>query len=204
VNKAMLRRLDKLTVAEPLDDDSYKRSKWGSWIDEDKDGQNTRAEVLIREHRPHPDHPLTFRTDSDRIVHSGRWLGPYSGDFLYLASDLDVDHLVPLKEAHRSGGHAWTRDMRKRYANGFGKLRWKRGHLKAVDDGLNRQKGAKTPDLWKPPRLRYHFFYARNWIETKRYWNLTVTEAERDALKEMLFVNPRLYDNDNNLIENAG
>lgn len=42
---------------------------------------------------------------SCRVV-SGLWHDAYTGETVRDPGELDVDHLVPLAEAHRSGGHA--------------------------------------------------------------------------------------------------
>ena len=81
---------------------AYDRSAWRHWIDADRDCQNTRHEVLIEESLT----PVTFKTDKGCRVVSGNWLGAYSGEVFTDASKLDIDHLVPLKEAHESGSHA--------------------------------------------------------------------------------------------------
>ena len=71
------------------------------------------GEVLIEESLT----PVTFKTDKGCRVVSGNWLGAYSGDVFTDASLLDIDHLVPLKEAHESGGFDWDADRRRDYAN---------------------------------------------------------------------------------------
>jgi hypothetical protein len=54
-----------------------------------------------------------------------------------------------------------------------------------VDDGLNQYKGGKGLEAWKPPRKAYWCVYAKRWIGIKHYWDLSVTDAERLALKQM-------------------
>ena len=56
----------------------------------------------------------------------------------------------------------------------------------AVEDNANQEKGDKGPEAWKPPRKAYHCVYARKWINIKHYWTLSVTSAEKSALKQML------------------
>jgi len=82
--------------------DAYDRKAWKHWVDVDKDCQNTRHEVLLEESLA----PVTFKTSKNCRVVSGNWLGAYSGKVFTDASQLDIDHLVPLKEAHESGGYA--------------------------------------------------------------------------------------------------
>ena len=91
----------------------YDRNDYRHWVDEDKDCQNTRHEVLIAESST----PVGFKTSKGYRVVSGSCLGAYSGDVFTDASLLDIDHLVPLKEAHESGGFDWDADRRRDYAN---------------------------------------------------------------------------------------
>ena len=74
------------------------------------------------------------------------------------ASKLDIDPLVPLKEAHESGGHAWDPDKRRDYANDLSDP----NTLIALDRGLNRQKWAGTTD-WLPTKQAYEAKYKRAW-----------------------------------------
>ena len=90
---------------------------------------------------------------------SGNWLGAYSGDVFTDASKLDIDYLVPLKEAHESGGFAWGAARRREYANDLSDP----NTLIAVDRGLKRQKGAKDPAEWLPPNLEYQLAYTHVW-----------------------------------------
>ena len=157
---------------------AYDRKLWKHWIDEDKDCQNTRHEVLIEESLT----PVTFKTDKGCRVVSGSWLGAYSGEIFTDASLLDIDHLVPLKEAHESGGFDWDADRRRDYANDLSDP----NTLIAVDRGLNRQKGAGDPAEWLPPNQVYLVEYAEAWVAVKRKWGLTADAREIAALRKIL------------------
>ena len=78
----------------------YDRSEWRHWIDSDSDCQDTRHEILIRESLA----TVTFRTASQCRVLTGKWYGPFLGNFFTKSSDLDLDHIIPLKWAHIHGG----------------------------------------------------------------------------------------------------
>ena len=56
--------------------------------------------------------------------------------------------------------------------------------LLSVED--NASKGDDGPEEWKPPRTAYHCAYSKKWINVKHYWTLSVTRAEKSALKQML------------------
>ena len=95
----------RLSIALPhLGAPAYQRSAWQHWVDEDGDCQDTRQEVLIAESLV----PVTFTSASQCRVASGRWLDPYTGQTFTDPGQLDVDHLVPLENAHISGGWSWT------------------------------------------------------------------------------------------------
>ena len=125
----------------------------------DGDCQDARQEALIAESLV----DVTFETDRQCRVETGRWYGAFTGVYTGDPGDLDIDHMVPLKNAHLSGGWRWDADMREEYANYLGE----ENHLIAVTQGANRSKGAKGPEEWGPPDLDYFCQYATDWTEVK-------------------------------------
>ena len=115
-------------------------------------------------------------------VASGQWVAPFTGTVVTDPSKLDIDHMVPLANAHRSGGHAWGADRKRAYANDLSNS----AHLVAVTASANRSKGARGPEDWKPPDESYWCQYATEWFEVKVEWELTVTPAEFEALVGMV------------------
>ena len=113
---------------------------------------------------------------------AGEWLAPYSNTIVTDPGKLDVDHMVPLGNAHASGAWNWSAEQRERYANHLGDPQ----HLIAVTASANRSKGARGPENWKPEDRSYWCQCAVDWITIKDTWALTVTEPEHDALAEML------------------
>ena len=170
--------LPQLTVrAVPSDLPKYDRDDWRQWVDDDGDCQNARHETLVEESRI----AVTF-TDEDRCsVATGEWLDPFTGDILTSARDLDVDHMVPLSNAHRSGAWAWDDARRRAFANDLSYA----NHLIAVTNSVNRAKSDQGPERWKPPDESYWCQYARDWANIKAAWGLSATQAEWDALLSM-------------------
>ncbi|MCY4530453.1 MAG: DUF1524 domain-containing protein [Chloroflexi bacterium] len=156
----------------------YDRDEWRHWVDEDGDCQNARQEVLIAESET----PVRYTNEDRCRVASGSWEGPFTGEFFTDPGSLDVDHMVPLANAHRSGGWAWSEDRKREYANDLSYA----GHLISVQASANRAKGSKGPEGWKPPVGGYWCQYAVDWITIKNAWELTATESEAAALGEML------------------
>jgi len=158
---------------------SYDRELYfGSWTDEDGDCQNTRAEVLIQESLS----VLGFRSSSNCVVDNGEWLDPYTNNLYYFASELDVDHVVPLYNAWQSGAYLWNNFKREEFANDM----IFDDHLIAVDKYQNRQKGAKDPSEWMPANSDFHCEYVAIWIEIKYLWELTITSSEYKFLDTVI------------------
>ena len=168
-----------VTVSQiPTDIPEYDRSQWKHWSDEDGDCQDARQEVLVAESLVE----VAFETDEECRVAMGRWYGAFTGTYLDAPRDLDIDHLVPLKNAHDSGGWVWDPIRKELYANYLGDP----DHLIAVAKGANRSKGAKGPEDWRPPDEGYWCQYATDWTEVKMEWGLSMTQKEVEAVIEML------------------
>ena len=143
---------------------AYDRDLYGSWR-RVRSGCNTRCAVLEEEAR------------SD-----GTWLSWYDGRVIANSSELDIDHMVPLAEAHSSGAWQWSSSRKQDFAND-----WVRPEaLTAVSASSNRSKGARDPAEWKPPQRSAWCRYATDWITVKSAWGLTADRGEINALEEML------------------
>lgn len=144
----------------------YNRKYWGNWIDEDRNGLNTRHEVLAEE-------SLIKPVISNNKVIKGKWFDKYTGKYFTNPSDLDIDHLVPLKNAHISGASNWSKKKKNRYYN---YLKYD-NHLIAVSKSANRNKSDKSPVNWLPPNKEYQCEYIREWFKIKTAWGLTIEEG---------------------------
>jgi hypothetical protein len=115
-------------------------------------------------------------------ITAGSWKEPYTARHVTNPKELDIDHLVPLKEAHQSGAHAWPKEKRKEYANYLRDP----DHLLAVDAGENRSKGDKDPPNYMPPNPAYRCSYLQKWIAVKRRWELTMDQVEAAFIRQEL------------------
>ena len=170
--------LSVVVADSPTDIPDYDRDDWFHWLDEDRDCLNTRHEVLLAESLG----PVTYADSDECKVASGSWVGPFTGESFDDPRTLDIDHMVPLKNAHLSGGWAWDRARKADYGNDLPY----EGHLIAVDRSANRAKGSSGPEDWRPLAQDYWCQYAVDWVTIKGAWTLTVSEPEAAALIEML------------------
>ncbi|MFD9812465.1 HNH endonuclease family protein [Streptomyces sp. NPDC059080] len=153
--------------------DGYSRDKFPHWITQEG-ACNTREVVLKRD-------GTDVKTDSNCAAVSGTWVSPYDGATWTQASDVDIDHVVPLSEAWKSGASQWTTAHRQEFANDL-----THSQLLAVTDNVNQSKGDKDPAKWLPPKTSYHCEYARMWVWVKHVYELTADSAEKAALKKIL------------------
>ena len=167
-----------LVAPVPPDIPEYDHSQWKHRVDADGDCQDTGQEALVRESLSE----VTFETDKRCRVETGWWHGAFTRTRVNNASELDVVHRVPLRNAHRSGGWAWPTDKKKEYANYLDANL----HLVAVTTSVNRSRGAKGPEEWRPPDQVFWCEYALYWAAVKTKWELTMSGEEANAVKEML------------------
>ncbi|MGN6694768.1 MAG: HNH endonuclease family protein [Aquihabitans sp.] len=155
----------------------YRRDAFGdAWDYDPASGCNTREEVLIDESVIEP-------TVDDRCRTTvGRWRSLYDGTETTTPADLQIDHLVPLADAWRSGADTWTPSRRRAFAND----RTSPDTLIAVTGHTNQSKGDSTPDEWLPPDEASWCTYAQMWVRVKATWDLSVTAPEQARLTEVL------------------
>ncbi|MFJ8750471.1 HNH endonuclease family protein [Streptomyces sp. NPDC102441] len=165
--------LTQLTVSTEGSSSGYSRDKFPHWITQ-SGSCNTREVVLERD-------GTGVVQDSACAATSGSWYSEYDGATWTAASDLDIDHMVPLAEAWRSGASGWTNAERQSFANDL-----TRPQLIAVTDNVNQSKSDQDPGEWLPSRAAYRCTYARAWVHVKHHYDLTVDSTEKSALQSAL------------------
>ncbi|MDE2744445.1 MAG: DUF1524 domain-containing protein [Chloroflexota bacterium] len=153
------------------------------WLDTDRSRCNVRELVLIAE-------AITItEVNQDCRPLDGLWHSWYDDRPFDNPSALDIDHMVPLAEAHDSGAAAWSAERKSAFANDLDLP----AALTAVSASSNRTKSADDPADWKPPLRSAWCQYAHDWIAVKVKWSLTADQQEVDALRTMLHTCPANY-----------
>ncbi|MFM9166051.1 MAG: HNH endonuclease family protein [Candidatus Limnocylindrus sp.] len=170
----LLTALDCLPVVEERIG-GYDRKLFKHWVDANGNGKNTRAEVLIAESL------VSVRFSSTgKTVSTGKWVSLYDGETWTKASDVDIDHVVALAEAWRSGAWKWSAARRQAYANDLG-VAWT---LRAVTDNVNQEKSDDDPTYWLPPLESATCLYLTEWVSVKIRWKLSVDAEERQSIRD--------------------
>jgi hypothetical protein len=155
----------------------YVRTLFEHWRDIDGDGCDSRDQVLKRDSVSLPQvDPVNCN------VIAGDWVSPYDGARWSNPTDIDIDHVVALKEAWDSGAWAWSAAQRKAFANDTSDSRT----LLAVTDSVNQSKSDRDPSNWLPPLQSYTCTYLGNWIAVKVRWNLSMDSSECGRIKNLL------------------
>lgn len=138
----------------------YKRKYFGGW--QVKNCRNTRDQILVEQSLIQPQ----FKTSKKCKVVSGKWRGFYSQKIIFLAKNIDIDHVVPLSFAWENGAADWNKNQRKRFAND--KINLVISFFK-----INRQKNKKTFRDWMPKgKNKEKYFYIWKKVNTK--YNLKI------------------------------
>lgn len=173
-----------IPVVPPAPMSGYSRDLFPHWLDADSNGWSRKAKIPeacdVRAAALLRDGSNVTVTKRYCTVKSGSWVDPYTATPVSDPKSLDIDHMVPLANAFRSGADRWTEAQRTAYAN---------APLVVVTTGMeaNRAKGDKGPEAWEPESKSVRCAYAIRWVTIKHTYHLNLTsESERTALAGML------------------
>lgn len=169
-----------LPVEPTRDAGTYQRAAFGpAWADVDHNGCDTRNDMLNRD--------LTNKQwragTHDCVVISGTLADPYTGRTLEFskaqAVAIQIDHVVALGDAWKSGASRWSASMREQFANDP-------LNLLAVDGSSNESKGDDDAAEWLPPNVAFRCTYVERQVAVKTRYDLSVTPAEAGAMTAVL------------------
>lgn len=157
--------------SDPVSSDDYDRADWGNWKQQGG-GCDTR-ELLLKQAGQN------VVTDRTCKVVSGSWYSQYDGVTLSVSSKVQIDHIVPVKEAWRSGGASWPDDKKNQFYNDL-------DNLIAVSSTSNQSKSDDDPAEWLPPRKEFDCTYIKRYDSVKKKWGLAEDPREHQAIANVL------------------
>lgn len=182
--RADVTALDALPVHEPDSMDGYSREQFGpAWTDDNGValGHNhcdTRDDILARD-------MTDVVRGGDCTVIWGVLHDPYTGRVIVFhrspatSTQIQIDHIVPLADAWRTGAQQLTAQQRINLANDP-------GNLLAVEGRANTVKSDQDASQWLPPDRTFHCTYVQKQVAVKATYHLWVTRAEKDAMRKVL------------------
>jgi hypothetical protein len=178
--RAALVQLGDLPVARHAPRNDYDRAHFGQrWADVDRNGCDTRNDVLRRDLQA----PVFKARTRDCVVLEGTLDDPYTGRRIAFekrrADAVQIDHVVSLSNAWRTGAQALTPERRTAFANDP-------DNLLAVDGPTNEDKGDDDAAEWLPPRAAFRCEFVARQITVKARYGLWVTPEERVAMARAL------------------
>ncbi|WP_101835437.1 HNH endonuclease family protein, partial [Frankia canadensis] len=170
------------TLPVRVEDNSpkYRRDAFGTpWSDVDHNGCDTRNDILTRDMRS-----TTLRRSDHCTVLTGQLTDPYTTRIIRFdrsrnASAVQIDHVVPLADAWRTGALDWTDAQRLQFANDP-------ENLLAVDGPTNQRKSDQDASEWLPPSPGAQCPYIARQIGLKSRYHLWVVAAEATAMRQIL------------------
>ncbi|RZU33005.1 HNH endonuclease family protein [Blastococcus saxobsidens] len=177
-----LEALERIEVKGRAPRTGYERENFGDgWVDTDRNGCDTRNDVLARDLTGE-----TFRPGTrDCVVLTGTLADPYSGRVIEFqrgegtSEAVQIDHVVALSDAWQKGAQGWDEQTRVRFGNDP-------LNLLAADGPLNMQKGDGDAATWLPPNTGYRCAYVARQVAVKATYGLWATQAEREAMAGVL------------------
>jgi hypothetical protein len=154
-----------------------------AWLDVDRNGCDTRDDVLRRD--------LTAITGTRCTVRTGVLHDPYTRTTIHFvrgattSAAVQIDHVVPLGDAWQTGAQGWTQAKRIALANDP-------INLFAVDGPTNEQKSDADAASWLPPNRAFRCTYIAHQVGVKKAYGLWVTTAEKAAMQRVLATCPTM------------
>jgi hypothetical protein len=154
-----------------------------AWLDVDRNGCDTRDDVLRRD--------LSATTGSGCRVLTGTLRDPYTGRTIPFvrgirtSTAVQIDHVVALANAWRTGAQRLSEARRIDLANDP-------VNLFAVDGPTNEAKSDGDAATWLPPVKAFRCTYIAHQVAVKAAYGLWVAPAEHDAMQRVLRTCPAL------------
>ncbi|MFD0022401.1 HNH endonuclease family protein [Streptomyces sp. NPDC058382] len=161
----------------------YERDKFGyAWMDTAdgvplaRNGCDTRNDLL----KLHGQH-VQFRSGSDCVVVAMNLYDPYTGKEIAWkkakATEVQIDHVVPLSYSWQLGAARWPESKRRQLANDV-------LNLLPVEGRANSAKRDSGPASWLPPNKKIRCSYAVRFAQVADKYELPVTTADKAMMLE--------------------
>ncbi|MEU3683035.1 HNH endonuclease family protein [Streptomyces sp. NPDC030592] len=175
--------IDGLTTKGRGPKTGYDRDEFGyAWMDTAdgvplaRNGCDTRNDLLKRDGQK-----VRFRSGSDCVAIAMTLDDPYTGTSIewrkQKASEVQIDHVVPLSYSWQMGSSRWPESKREQLANDP-------LNLLPVEGRANSAKRDSGPASWLPPSRTIRCAYAVRFAQVAAKYELAVTKADKTTMAE--------------------
>jgi hypothetical protein len=176
-------KLETLAIKGRAPKTGYSRDQFSAgWAD--VGGCDTRNYILKRDMTD-----VITKSATDCTVESGTLNDPYTGKVIHFmrgastSAAVQIDHVVAVSDAWQKGAQQIDVSKRAEFYNDP-------LNLLAVDGPTNDNKGDSDTATWLPPNKPFRCRYVARQIAVKAKYSLWVTQAEHDAMKNVLSTCP--------------
>lgn len=148
----------------------YDRKSWGDW---------TRPGVCSTREQQLKKYGTEIEIDKRCKIISGKWTSLYDNFRIQSPKQMQIDHIVPLKEAEESGARGWDSKRKNKFYNDS-------ENLIAVSGTSNQSKSDRDPAEWLPPNKDYICEYVNDYVEVKEAYDLSFDPAEAEVIQNIL------------------
>jgi hypothetical protein len=177
--EAAINKLESIPVKGRAPKTGYSRDQFSAgWAD--VGGCDTRNYILKRDMTG-----VITKSETDCTVESGTLNDPYTGKIIKFtrgvgtSDDVQIDHVVAVSDAWQKGAQQIDVSERAQFYNDP-------LNLLAVDGPSNQKKSDSDAASWLPPNKDYRCRYVARQVAVKIKYKLWVTQAEHDAIKNVL------------------
>lgn len=175
--------IEKVTTKGRGPKTGYARDEFGyAWKDTAdgvplaRNGCDTRNDLLQRDGQE-----VRFRSGSNCVVVAMTLADPYTGKTIEWrkadASEVQIDHMVPLSYSWQMGASRWSKEKREQLANDP-------LNLLPVEGRANSAKSDSGPAAWLPPNKRVRCAYAVRFAQVAVKYGMPVTTADKRMMLE--------------------
>lgn len=152
----------------------FNEDDWSFEQDYDGDCQSTRQELLILTSLAE----VRFTNPRNCVVRTGRWIDEYTGKEFTVATQMEVDHIIPRMYAHTHGGDRWSPGKKLQFSNDP-------LNMVLVDRRESRRKRDRGPNRYLP-REEFQCEYVRLWNAVAEKYDLQISVQDRGAINDVL------------------
>jgi hypothetical protein len=177
--EAAINKLEAIPIKGRAPKTGYSRDQFSAgWAD--VGGCDTRNYILKRDMTG-----VITKSATDCTVESGTLNDPYTGKIIKFtrgvgtSDDVQIDHVVAVSDAWQKGAQQIDVSERAEFYNDP-------LNLLAVDGPANQKKSDSDAASWLPPNKDYRCRYVARQVAVKIKYKLWITQAEHDAIKNVL------------------